>query len=562
MKGKEIAGKARYIAALGLAGCLLAGGSMQTCAATLKDAGEAQIPDLVGEERVCYEEKNTAYEYVVGTSYDPEEKTEGRVILTECRVSEPDETLEAVEGYEWSTAHLEVLFNDRNAWRYGSTYDFTFTDYYNLGQIADSYIPDGNSMQYTVNYNGREYPECRFTVRNIAVSQKRRYGVQCIMLDVAFRTPKGYDGVVMCFNDPALISDKLGTEGFDPASEGCLYIRLNPYMAQNTEYPRMAVINGCIPVQPGEVLESSTIIRTDMDNDNGEMGFFGFRKVGELRDFDVESFWASESVYMEEKLAEDTELLPILGILEEGVYEVTAAVRDQNGNAVTTLLTIIADGTAPEIHVPNETVTLGGGKVFYPGEDVYGVDNFWAQEDCLGYMDQEELNVLYMAAQIGRQGSYTLTYTFEDAAGNIGEKKITVNLTTGENKQQGSGQFMTDMAKAALDYVNVYRAAAGLEALVWDDTIYAAAQVRAQELAISFSHTRPDGSSCGTALSGSYNIAGENIALGYTSAAAVCDGWYNSPGHRANMLQGAFTKGAIACWYENGTFYWVNLFIG
>ncbi|MDE7354303.1 MAG: hypothetical protein K2O06_14825 [Acetatifactor sp.] len=37
MKGKKIAGGVRRTAMLGLAGCLLAGGSMQVCAATLKD---------------------------------------------------------------------------------------------------------------------------------------------------------------------------------------------------------------------------------------------------------------------------------------------------------------------------------------------------------------------------------------------------------------------------------------------------------------------------------------------------------------------------------------------
>jgi uncharacterized protein YkwD len=35
--------------------------------------------------------------------------------------------------------------------------------------------------------------------------------------------------------------------------------------------------------------------------------------------------------------------------------------------------------------------------------------------------------------------------------------------------------------------------------------------------------------------------AGENIAIGYASAAATMDGWMNSPGHRANILQPAFT---------------------
>ncbi len=34
---------------------------------------------------------------------------------------------------------------------------------------------------------------------------------------------------------------------------------------------------------------------------------------------------------------------------------------------------------------------------------------------------------------------------------------------------------------------------------------------------------------------------GENIAVGYSSAAATMVAWMNSPGHRANILQPAFT---------------------
>ena len=63
---------------------------------------------------------------------------------------------------------------------------------------------------------------------------------------------------------------------------------------------------------------------------------------------------------------------------------------------------------------------------------------------------------------------------------------------------------------------------------------------RAAELALYYDHTRPDGSDCFTAFSGSYKA--ENIAVGYTSAAAVFNGWleenasYSGQGHRRNML--------------------------
>ena len=36
--------------------------------------------------------------------------------------------------------------------------------------------------------------------------------------------------------------------------------------------------------------------------------------------------------------------------------------------------------------------------------------------------------------------------------------------------------------------------------------------------------------------------AGENISMGYGSHARALDGWWNSPGHKANMLRSNYTK--------------------
>ncbi|MGN0678895.1 MAG: CAP domain-containing protein [Oscillospiraceae bacterium] len=63
------------------------------------------------------------------------------------------------------------------------------------------------------------------------------------------------------------------------------------------------------------------------------------------------------------------------------------------------------------------------------------------------------------------------------------------------------------------------------------------AYLRAWELIPYYDHTRPDGSRCFTAYEGiDYSYAAENIAAGYRTPEAVVDGWMNSPGHRANIL--------------------------
>ena len=119
-------------------------------------------------------------------------------------------------------------------------------------------------------------------------------------------------------------------------------------------------------------------------------------------------------------------------------------------------------------------------------------------------------------------------------------------------------------AKQVVNLVNEERAKAGLSALVLDETLASAAMVRAIEIETSFSHTRPDGRSFSTVLSDmgiQYRRSGENIAWGQQSPKAVMEGWMNSKGHRANILNPNFTK--IGVGYRKnaaGRTYWTQLF--
>ena len=118
-------------------------------------------------------------------------------------------------------------------------------------------------------------------------------------------------------------------------------------------------------------------------------------------------------------------------------------------------------------------------------------------------------------------------------------------------------------ASEVLRLVNVERAKAGLPALTTNATLTAAADKRAQETKQSFSHTRPDGRSAFTVLAEygiSYRAAGENIAYGQKTAQEVVNGWMNSPGHRANILNSSFGKVGIGVFESNGVIYWTQLF--
>ena len=95
-------------------------------------------------------------------------------------------------------------------------------------------------------------------------------------------------------------------------------------------------------------------------------------------------------------------------------------------------------------------------------------------------------------------------------------------------------------------------------------SVQAAAQIRAKEIETSFSHTRPDGSSFSTALTQqgvTYRGSGENIAWGQKTPEQVMNGWMNSDGHRANILNKNYTTIGVGL-YQNasGTNYWTQLF--
>ena len=133
------------------------------------------------------------------------------------------------------------------------------------------------------------------------------------------------------------------------------------------------------------------------------------------------------------------------------------------------------------------------------------------------------------------------------------------------SSQTNSAEYNTAYETEVLRLVNVERAKYGLSALALDSGATEVAHVRAKEIVTSFSHTRPNGSSCFTAadeLDISYRFAGENIAYGYPTPEKVVNGWMNSEGHRKNILSSSFSKIGIGCYENNGILYWSQFFIG
>ncbi|MGI6154254.1 MAG: DUF4214 domain-containing protein [Christensenellaceae bacterium] len=122
-----------------------------------------------------------------------------------------------------------------------------------------------------------------------------------------------------------------------------------------------------------------------------------------------------------------------------------------------------------------------------------------------------------------------------------------------------TGIVQRTTALTVFDTVNTERQKAGVAALKWDNDLAEAAELRAAECAVLFSHTRPSGKDWDTVSNKAY---GENIAMhtGEPSPSYAMQMWMNSSGHRENILRTGYTTIGVGSFTYNGTTYYVQLF--
>ncbi len=119
--------------------------------------------------------------------------------------------------------------------------------------------------------------------------------------------------------------------------------------------------------------------------------------------------------------------------------------------------------------------------------------------------------------------------------------------------------------KEVVRLVNEKRAENGLKALTYDWELSRVARYKSEDMKDNgyFSHTSPVYGSPFQMMKSfgiSYRSAGENIAKGQASPAAVVNAWMSSSGHRANILNSSFTH--IGVGYVADGRYWTQMFIG
>ncbi len=127
------------------------------------------------------------------------------------------------------------------------------------------------------------------------------------------------------------------------------------------------------------------------------------------------------------------------------------------------------------------------------------------------------------------------------------------------------GDAVLQYESEVIRLVNEIRVKNGLKALAANWELSRVARYKSEDMSSDryFSHTSP---TYGTpfqmiqSFGLSYRTAGENIAYGQRTPAAVVDAWMNSSGHRANILNASYTQiGVGYCANEN---YWTQMFIG
>ena len=200
----------------------------------------------------------------------------------------------------------------------------------------------------------------------------------------------------------------------------------------------------------------------------------------------------------------------------------------------------------------------------------------WSMETDCYEENNVSANTLQASVLPEKDGLYSMEIVGTDIYGNASVAKVYVLYLTETGKPQWLKEqpvqeaqtenvkngFERAKAEEAFAAVNQQRTANGLHELVWNESLYELACIRAQEIVMNFSHQRPDGSYVGDVIIRQYGAGGcgENIAENYRSVTNLVGGWMNSQGHKENILNERFTSGVMACYCHEGNYYWVNLF--
>lgn len=108
-------------------------------------------------------------------------------------------------------------------------------------------------------------------------------------------------------------------------------------------------------------------------------------------------------------------------------------------------------------------------------------------------------------------------------------------------------EISAEQSRKIIALTNALRKDNSLPALKENSLLNQAAYKKAQDMIVGqyFAHTSPAGKNLDNWLAAvgyKYSVAGENLAMGFSSAPEVMNAWENSPTHYANLIDGDFTE--------------------
>lgn len=196
----------------------------KTCNLCGKTEGDVLPPAFEEHGLKADMELGKTYSYHTNCYEAENEKTVGKLTLSDYKIFESDDTHEAKEGYEWRSVHAHVLFDDDNAYFYGMNMADCYENYYDIIGWDDSVRTEDDIRYYTVIYNGEIFDACRVKRENA------KYGEwinETCTWDAWYyaQVPVGYDGCIIGFRDPGNEWGE-GKYIFDVADENTLFFRM------------------------------------------------------------------------------------------------------------------------------------------------------------------------------------------------------------------------------------------------------------------------------------------------------------------------------------------------
>lgn len=122
-------------------------------------------------------------------------------------------------------------------------------------------------------------------------------------------------------------------------------------------------------------------------------------------------------------------------------------------------------------------------------------------------------------------------------------------VSLAKTTEVGPGIIIIPVEQELFTLINEKRESNNLTPLIWDGELAKVAATRASEIAVSYGHTRPNGSAPQTAYKEAnlyFSCAGENLAEGLAEAEEVFSKWNSTKASKGNLLRSEFTHAAIA----------------